>query len=151
MNRRGALKALVTGLAGLWTASIAGVAAAFVSTPLRTGASDESVKLGDLSIYGRKFRAVRLRIPVDDGWYRRVEQRIVYIKEDQENPAKPFVLSATCSHLGCTVAWDEEAGEFRCPCHGGRFSPEGSVLGGPPPKPLERLESEIRGGDVWLV
>jgi nitrite reductase/ring-hydroxylating ferredoxin subunit len=48
-------------------------------------------------------------------------------------------LSAVCTHLGCVVAWQDQAGEFLCPCHGGRFSADGQVLGGPPPKPLETL------------
>ncbi|WP_303721727.1 ubiquinol-cytochrome c reductase iron-sulfur subunit [Malonomonas rubra] len=48
-------------------------------------------------------------------------------------------LSAVCTHLGCIVKWVADAQQFLCPCHGGRFSAEGKVLGGPPPKPLETL------------
>lgn len=46
-------------------------------------------------------------------------------------------LSAVCTHLGCIVKWVSDKGEFLCPCHGGQFSTNGQVLGGPPPKPLE--------------
>src|SRR3954463_2156435 len=28
---------------------------------------------------------------------------------------------ATCSHLGCTVAFDAASGVIRCPCHGGTY------------------------------
>ncbi|MGE5072077.1 MAG: ubiquinol-cytochrome c reductase iron-sulfur subunit, partial [Anaerolineae bacterium] len=41
-------------------------------------------------------------------------------------------------HLGCTVSWKEDAQAFLCPCHDAKFSKEGVVLGGPPPRPLDR-------------
>jgi cytochrome b6-f complex iron-sulfur subunit len=44
------------------------------------------------------------------------------------------VISAICTHLGCTVQW--KATEFDCPCHGSRFRPDGTVIGGPAPQPL---------------
>jgi cytochrome b6-f complex iron-sulfur subunit len=43
------------------------------------------------------------------------------------------------------VQWQEGKGEFLCPCHGGRFSSTGVVLGGPPPRPLENLPVVIDG------
>ncbi len=46
-------------------------------------------------------------------------------------------LTAVCTHLGCIVKWLPDKDEFLCPCHGGRYSPTGKVLGGPPPAPLE--------------
>ena len=54
-----------------------------------------------------------------------------------------IALSAVCTHLGCIVKWVAEQGEFLCPCHGGKFSAHGQVLGGPPPKPLESYPVEI--------
>ena len=43
-------------------------------------------------------------------------------------------ISNTCTHLGCVVATTEVG--FDCPCHGSRFDPDGTVLGGPAPRPL---------------
>ena len=57
-------------------------------------------------------------------------------------------LSAVCTHLGCIVKWVDDKGEFLCPCHGGRFSTEGSVLGGPPPKALETYTVNIDDTDL---
>jgi cytochrome b6-f complex iron-sulfur subunit len=62
------------------------------------------------------------------------------------NEQEIYALSAICPHLGCVVKWNEQAKEFFCPCHGGKFDVKGTVLGGPPPKPLPsyivKLENE---------
>jgi glycine/D-amino acid oxidase-like deaminating enzyme/nitrite reductase/ring-hydroxylating ferredoxin subunit len=48
------------------------------------------------------------------------------------------VLSPVCTHLGCLVHWNAAACTWDCPCHGGRYLPDGRVLYGPPVAPLER-------------
>ena len=68
----------------------------------------------------------------------------------QPSPGDFVALSAVCTHLGCVVAWQEQAGEFLCPCHGGRFSADGQVLGGPPPSPLEPLGVELDGDQLMI-
>jgi len=68
----------------------------------------------------------------------------------QPAPGQFVALSAVCTHLGCVVAWQEQVGEFECPCHGGRFSAEGQVLGGPPPSPLETLTVELDGDQLKI-
>jgi cytochrome b6-f complex iron-sulfur subunit len=59
-------------------------------------------------------------------------------------------LSAVCTHLGCIVQWQTGKDEFLCPCHGGRFSTTGQVLGGPPPKPLEQLRVTAANGIITI-
>jgi Rieske Fe-S protein len=44
--------------------------------------------------------------------------------------------SLKCTHLGCTVGWNEAARSFDCPCHGSRFNLDGTVLKGPAKRPL---------------
>lgn len=68
----------------------------------------------------------------------------------QPSPGVFVALSAVCTHLGCVVAWQEQAGEFQCPCHGGRFATDGKVLGGPPPKPLESLVVVLDGDQLRI-
>jgi nucleotide-binding universal stress UspA family protein/nitrite reductase/ring-hydroxylating ferredoxin subunit len=46
------------------------------------------------------------------------------------------IMSARCTHLGCTVAWNAGEGVFACPCHGSKFGPSGEVVHGPAARPL---------------
>ncbi|MBD1936812.1 FAD-dependent oxidoreductase [Microcoleus sp. FACHB-68] len=41
-------------------------------------------------------------------------------------------LSPVCSHATCIVHWNNTEKSWDCPCHGGRYSPTGQVLNGPP-------------------
>ncbi len=51
-------------------------------------------------------------------------------------------VSLTCTHLGCTVAWNDAERSWDCPCHGSRFSMEGKVLAGPAVADLEKYTLE---------
>ena len=62
----------------------------------------------------------------------------------------PEVFSATCTHLGCSVNWDEEDGEFLCPCHGGRYAADGTVLAGPPPASLPRMSARVENEELLI-
>lgn len=59
-------------------------------------------------------------------------------------------FSAVCTHLGCVVQWEKDKQDFLCPCHGGRFSADGAVTAGPPPKPLKKLALSVTGGTITV-
>jgi Rieske Fe-S protein len=44
-----------------------------------------------------------------------------------------------CTHAACVYRWEDGADHFQCGCHDGRFALDGTVLAGPPPRPLDRF------------
>ena len=59
-----------------------------------------------------------------------------------------LALSRRCTHLGCSVPWNEAEKRFVCPCHGSAFSLTGEVLSGPAPRPLDTFPVRIENGIV---
>lgn len=61
-------------------------------------------------------------------------------------------FSQKCTHLGCVVFYEAEEGRWHCPCHEGNFDARtGAVLSGPPPRPLGRIDVEVRDDVVWAL
>ena len=57
-----------------------------------------------------------------------------------------------CTHLACPVYFDRSHQQLQCPCHEGAFdAATGHVLYGPPPRPLDEINVELRSGEVWAV
>ncbi len=57
-------------------------------------------------------------------------------------------FSAVCTHLNCTVQYDEAKRHIWCACHNGQFDLNGKVIGGPPPRPLEEYTVHVQGEEV---
>ena len=54
-----------------------------------------------------------------------------------------FVISAICTHLGCTPDWKASENKFKCPCHGSGYDAEGVNFEGPAPRPMDRAHVEL--------
>ena len=59
--------------------------------------------------------------------------------------------SAICTHLNCTVQFQDSTRQIWCACHNGFYDLNGKVVSGPPPRPLEEYAVHIRGEDVVIT
>ena len=134
--RRSFLSKLVAAGTALIGAAVAGLAGA-VTVPKAGGATRRwraAASMFDLPPTGPLVATLTQRHA--DGWHQTRKSTVVFLdKEGDEYRA----FSATCTHLGCRVAWVVENSHYKCPCHGGTFSRDGQVVAGPPPHGLTRL------------
>jgi Rieske Fe-S protein len=79
------------------------------------------------------------------------------IRNDGDDKAagnEPVVaVSATCTHMGCLVHWQDTDHKFHCPCHGGLFTEYGMIDTRSPLlylKPLPRFETKVEEGKVFV-
>jgi Rieske Fe-S protein len=69
----------------------------------------------------------------------------------KDSAGKLNVFAVNCSHLGCSVAFNQGGKQFDCPCHGSQFHLDGTVLHGPATAPLSHLKWKQGGSDTELL
>jgi Rieske Fe-S protein len=57
-------------------------------------------------------------------------------------------LSATCTHLDCTVQFKSDTEQIWCACHNGLYDVDGRNISGPPPRPLAQFQIVVSGDKV---
>lgn len=90
------------------------------------------------------------------------DQRLFVVREGNTFHA----ISAVCTHLGCTVRPEALSQpemvtvggaslrlthRFLCPCHGSRYTGDGTNVAGPAPRPLAWYELSVAPDDGQLV
>lgn len=70
-----------------------------------------------------------------------VDGRKVGVHKDEHGSV--HAVHAACTHMGCTVTWNQSEQSWDCPCHGARYSKDGKVLNGPADRDLEYINLEI--------
>src|SRR4029077_19763640 len=68
-----------------------------------------------------------------------------------EQNGAPVAVSGACTHLGCLLQANDQAGRLDCPCHRTAFSPDGRVVFSElasEPAPLPRIKTRRRGENV---
>jgi menaquinol-cytochrome c reductase iron-sulfur subunit len=83
------------------------------------------------------------------GWIVNEEEIFFYILT--ENGRDYIAMSNICTHLGCRVRWLQDQGQFFCPCHNAAFSKDGSVLSGPPPRPLDTYPLKVEEDQIFVL
>jgi len=59
-----------------------------------------------------------------------------------------MAYSAACTHLNCTVQYRGDLKQIWCACHNGFYDLQGTNVGGPPPRPLEKFKVNVANGEI---
>jgi Rieske Fe-S protein len=92
-------------------------------------------------------------VPVGETYlfrYPSAEDPAILLRVDE---AEVVAFSQKCTHLGCVIFFQPDENRWHCPCHEGNFATRsGAVLSGPPPRPLGRIDVEVRDdGRIWAL
>ena len=82
-----------------------------------------------------KPRYVTVAAPLPLSGYHAERDFILFAGEGE-----PFVVSRTCTHLGCRLNFLEDKQIIECPCHQSRFTPQGKLISGPAKKTCRPLQ-----------
>jgi cytochrome b6-f complex iron-sulfur subunit len=92
------------------------------------------------SRFGSKIPVPQSAIPPVGGAPLRVQDgRFLLIHNDDGLLA----LYWKCPHLGCTIPWAPNTGQFECPCHGSKYDRHGVLIEGPAPRPMDYMLIEV--------
>ncbi len=133
LSRRDFLNVLWTGLGGLALLEAGGMFLAYLQPRLAEG----------------EFGSVITAGAVDDfppGSVTHITNGRFYLSRLPDGGF--LALYHRCTHLGCTVPWDQAQGKFVCPCHNSQFDAEGNVLNPPAPRALDLFPVTIEDGLV---
>lgn len=158
LTRKEFLTKATIGVGGLMGAMIAVPVAGMALAPAAGGTDFEPVKLGNVDEFPvGEFKKVTLEPHKDDA-DAYVKKRVAFVRKNEDpsddklapkGQGKYTVVSNRCVHLGCPV--QETGSGFVCPCHGGAYNEDGKRTAGPPVRPLDRFEWEVRGDELWAV
>lgn len=138
LSRRGLFKYILLGFSALATAGgVLTPVIAYLWPPKRSGGQAG----------GRIAVAATADVPEGQGQVFSVANKPVLVVH---TPDGFKALSATCTHLGCIVFWNEQRQVIQCPCHEAFFNTNGAVISGPPPGPLPAYRIQVEGDQVYV-
>lgn len=149
LGRRDFMKAAIASIGGVIGAAIGLPAIAYVVGPALKREDGTWIRLGSISkVELDNPTLFKTTIETQTGWINAEEEFSAYVLT--ENGQDFTVMSNICTHLGCRVRWIANKEGFFCPCHNAVFAKDGSVLDGPPPRPLDRFESKVEDGVLFV-
>ncbi len=151
VHRRRFLRRAILAIGAGITAALGIPAFAFVTGPSRTGVDEETwIRLGSTASIepGAPPTLIKATVLRRSGYLTEEQEISVFVTS--ETGTEFTVLSNICTHLACRVRWVEEQEGFFCPCHNAVFGPDGAVVQGPPPRPLDSFESMVEDGQLYF-
>lgn len=150
LDRRSFVKVVFTFLGSIMGAVLGLPFISYFITPaLKKTKHEDWVPVGPLKEYPigepTPFSFVRTQV---NGWERTSHSYGVYVLRESEKDARVF--SNVCTHLSCRVSWKEDEKAFVCPCHDASFDIEGDVIHGPPPRPLDELDTKLEDETLYI-
>lgn len=148
-NRRTFLSLLIVAMGTLAAVLVAAPVIGFVLGPIFRRRTVEWRDVGPVDGFTRgETVKVDFKNAMARAWTGRTGRTAAWLQRSNDGEFVAFSLD--CTHLGCPVRWEPGARLFMCPCHGGVYYADGSVAGGPPPRPLTRYPVRIRDGRVEI-
>ncbi len=149
ISRRQFMSTAIAALGGLISAAIGLPAIAYIIGPALQKKAENWIRLAALSKVELGTPTLfKASVELQTGWITDREEISVYVLT--EDGQDYVAMSNICTHLGCRVRWIAEQQKFFCPCHNGIFDKNGNVLSGPPPRPLDRFETKIEDGVLFI-
>ena len=129
------------------TVLVTGAAAALAAGCSKYGDGNNSSGSSSVKASGGQELAKTADIPVGGGKILKAQK--IVVTQPKKDEFKAF--SAICTHQGCTVSTVAN-GTINCPCHQSKFNiADGSVAGGPAPKPLPAEQIKVEGNSIRLA
>lgn len=148
-ERRAFVVRVSLGLMGLAAALVAVPVVGFLIGPLIRKFPDIWRPIGKADSYSvGKTVLVSFRDPSPLAWAGVTAETAAWLRRDANGEFTAFAVN--CTHLGCPVRWLPDANLFMCPCHGGVYYSNGTVAGGPPPRPLFQYPVRVNNGMVEI-
>jgi menaquinol-cytochrome c reductase iron-sulfur subunit len=151
MQRRKFLSAAIYAIGGLISAGLGLPAISFIVAPaVQDTQAGEWLRLGAISKIEIGVPTLfKAKIKRQTGWITSETEVSVYALTDN---GRDFVaMSNICTHLGCRARWIAQQDQFYCPCHAGVYAKDGSVISGPPPRPLDRYPAKVENGQLLIL
>lgn len=140
----GAITALI-GL-GLGIPAIAYI----IGPALKKEESQDWIRLGSTSKVELGLPTLfKTKIQRQTGWIVNEKEISVYVLT--ENGREFVAMSNICTHLGCRIRWIADREQFFCPCHNGVFDKDGGIVSGPVPRPLDRFDTKVEDGQLFIL
>ena len=148
-TRRSLYVGTIYAIGALIGAALGVPAFVYLFFPPKAQKANEWIEIGDISRLAPNapvemtFRRNRV-----DGWKVISEKSAAWVVKSASNRVTAF--GPQCTHLGCAYHWEDTKNQFLCPCHSSLFGIDGTVQGGPAPRPLDRYDVRVQGTKLRL-